>query len=84
MVETIMLVARPKNRNVMWATAPHRARMISRYVWQCGACCLSLDAIIAKSRTIVLAKVLIVGCLPDLLWIVAPEAYHQGPLSPNL
>jgi hypothetical protein len=58
--------------------------MISRYVWQCGACCLSLDAIIAKSRTIASAKLLIAKRLLDQLWIVAPEAYHQGPLSPNL
>lgn len=29
-VETIMLVDRPKNRKTMWASFPHLARMISR------------------------------------------------------
>jgi hypothetical protein len=31
---------------------PHLTRIISRYVWQLGAFCLSLLAIMANSRTI--------------------------------
>ena len=50
-LETMILVARPKKRKVKCAALPHLTRMISRYVWQLGAFCLSLLAIMANSKT---------------------------------
>lgn len=51
-LDTMILVPSPKNKNVKCAILPHLTRIISRYVWQLGAFCLSLLAIMANSRTI--------------------------------
>lgn len=49
MLETITLVARPKNMKVRCPASPHLCPRTSRKVCAFGACCLSLAAFCANS-----------------------------------
>ena len=64
---TMIDVRNEKKMKVLWAVRPQRASTSSQTVWHVGARRLSSIARMPKRST----------------WIVAPDAYQNGPETPN-